>query len=84
MPCTLIDLVAGFSFSFRYTQGFFQLFLGGGGVGANEIGLLGEGKYLSMCKVSGKPQIPPSPGNFNFGPFIRCTLVESGTVFTQT
>ena len=23
-------------------------------------------------------------GNFNFGPFIRRTLVESGTVFAQT
>ena len=26
----------------------------------------------------------PPPGNFNFGPFIRRTLVESGTVFAQT
>ena len=25
-----------------------------------------------------------SPGNFDFGPFIRSNLVESGTVFTQT
>ena len=24
------------------------------------------------------------PGNFNFGPFIRHNLVESGTVFAQT
>ena len=23
-------------------------------------------------------------GNFDFGPFIRCNLVESGTVFAQT
>ena len=25
-----------------------------------------------------------SPGNFDFGPFIGCNLVESGTVFAQT
>ena len=29
-------------------------------------------------------QVLIPPGNFNFGPFIRRTLVESGTVFAQT
>ena len=49
-------------------------------------GLL-EGQYISVCKACGKlggiwGHAPL--GNFDFGPFIRCNLVESNTVFAQT
>ena len=44
------------------------------------------GKYVSMCKACGKLGGSGGTlmGNFDFGPFIRCNLVESGTVFAQT
>ena len=57
--------------------GFFQLFVQVGGVG----------KYVSMCKACGKlggVRGRALPGSFDFGPFIRHNLVESGTVFAQT
>ena len=43
-------------------------------------------KYVSVCKACGKlggskDMLPL--GNFDFGPFIRHNLVESGTVFAQ-
>ena len=49
-------------------------------------GLMG-GKYVSVCKACGK--LGGSGGMlpweiFDFGPFIRHNLVESGTVFAQT
>ena len=45
------------------------------------------GKYVSVCKACGK--LGGSGGMlpreiFDFGPFIRHNLVESGAVFTQT
>ena len=51
-----------------HKDSFSFFFLGGGGGGE------GASTYPP----------PPPPGNFNFGPFIRRTLVESGTVFAQT
>ena len=67
-------------------QGFFQLFAQAGGGGRMRLyGLLEGGKYVSMCKACGKlggSEGMPPPGNF--GPLIRCNLVESGTVFAQT
>ena len=39
-----------------------------------------RGKYVSVCKACGKLGL----GNFDFVPFIRRNLLESGTVFTQT
>ena len=51
-------------------------------------GLCGGGdKYAFTCKACGK--LGGSGGmvtwkNFEFGPFIRSCLVESGTVFAQT
>ena len=53
-------------------------------------GLLGGGgdKYVGICVQSmwqtrGVQGHAP-PGNFDFGPFIRHNLVESGTVYAQT
>ena len=48
--------------------------------------LLG-GKHIFMCKASGKlgqsgGMFPPE--NFDFGPFIRRNLVESGTCMYPT
>ena len=37
------------------------------------------GKHIFVWGVRGHAP----PGNFDFGPFIRNNLVESGTVFTQ-
>ena len=48
--------------------------------------LLG-GKYVSVCKGCGKVRGFGgilSQEIFDFGPFITCNLVESGTVFAQT
>ena len=45
------------------------------------------GKYVFVCKACGKlggSGGHASKGNFDFGPFIRSNLVESGTVFAQT
>ena len=39
--------------------------------------------YVSVCKACGKLGHAPL-GNFDFGPFIRRSLVESGIVFTRT
>ena len=44
----------------------------------------GGGKYVSMCKACGRVRGHVPLGNFDFVPFIRRNLVESGTVFTQT
>ena len=44
-------------------------------------------KHIFVCKACGKlgESLGMLPwGNFDFGPFIRCNLVESGTVFAQT
>ena len=44
-------------------------------------------KHIFVCKACGKlgESLSMLPwGNFDFGPFIRCNLVESGTVFAQT
>ena len=43
----------------------------------------GRDKYILVRKACGKPGRSGGMGNFNFGPFIRHNLVESGTVFTQ-
>ena len=46
-----------------------------------------RGKYVSMHKACGKlggSGGGAPPGNFDFGPFIRCNLMESGIVFAQT
>ena len=63
--------------------------LGGGGGKMRLYELLGGGKYISMCKERSKLQtrevwVHAPPGNFDFGPFIRHNLVESGNVFAQT
>ena len=69
-----------------YSQGFFQLFAQGGG--QNEIvWIIGGGKYVSMCKACGK--LGGSGGMLPWeililDLFIRCSLVEYGTVFAQT
>ena len=50
-------------------------------------GVWGKGKYVSVCKACGKlggSLGACSLGNFDFGPFIRHNLVESGPVFAQT
>ena len=50
-------------------------------------GLLGGGgKYVSVCNVCSKLGGfgACSSRKFDFGPFIRRNLVESGTVFIQT
>jgi len=58
-------------------------------VGAqNEIVLIiGEGQVRihvqSMWQTRGIRRHAP-PGNFDFGPFIRRNMVESGTAFAQT
>ena len=44
---------------------------------------LPKGGQNGMCELLGGGGHAPS-GNFDFGPFIRRNLVESGTVFTQT
>ena len=41
------------------------------------------GKYIFVCKACWVWGHAP-PGNFDFGPIIRCNLMESGTVFAQT
>ena len=49
-------------------------------------GLLGEQVCIcvqSMWQTRGVRGHAPL-GNFDFGPFIRCNLVESGTAFAQT
>ena len=41
-------------------------------------GLLGGGEYISVCNACGKTRGfwgHAPPGNFDFGPFIRCNLV---------
>ena len=47
---------------------------------------MGGGKYESVCKACGKLEGlgHASLGSFEFAPFIRRNLMESGTVFTQT
>ena len=49
-------------------------------------GLGGGGKYVCKAcdKLGGSGGMLPSLGNFDFGPFIRCNLVESGTMHTMT
>ena len=49
---------------------------------------LGQGRQVCICvqikHVANQGiQGYALPGNFDFGPFIRHTLVESGTVFAQ-
>ena len=41
------------------------------------------GKYVSVCKVFGKLGKSGGMLPWNFGTFITCNLVESGTVFTH-
>ena len=50
-------------------------------------GLLGRQVCIvrKACgKLGGSRGMPPPPENFGFGPFIRCNLVGSGTVFAPT
>ena len=50
-------------------------------------GLLGEQVHIcvqSVQQARGGVQGRAPPGNFDFGPFIRRNLVESGTVVAQT
>ena len=59
-------------------------FLPKGGQGQNEIvWIIWRGKQIFVCKacdkLAGSRGMLPW-GNFHFGPFIRCNLVESGTV----
>ena len=46
-------------------------------------GLLGGAPVQNMWQTRGVVGYA-SLGNFDFGPFIGCNLLESGTVFTQT
>ena len=67
-----------------HNQGCFQLFAKGG---AKLVCMdYWRGKYISMCKkcskLGGQGHAPL--GNFDFGPFTRHNLVESGTVFAQS
>ena len=68
-------------------QGFFHLFAQGGG--QNEIvWIIGGSSQVRICVQSmwqtRGVRGHASLGNFDFEPFIRRNLVESGTVFTQT
>ena len=43
------------------------------------------GGSVSVCKMCGKLGGGMLPwGSFDFGAFIRCNLVESGTIFRRT
>ena len=70
-----------------HTTGFLSAFCSRGAK-MRLYGLLGGGgKHIFVCKAWGKLEgsggmLPQ--GNFDFGPFIRRNLVESGTAFTQT
>ena len=96
LPLPLLCLISLFPAEqdvIGFTQGFLQLFaqggwVGGGGAKWDCMDYWGS-KYVhvSMCKACGKLWGRPgacSPGNVDFGPFIRHNLVESWTVFAQT
>ena len=66
--------------------GFLSAFCPRGGGKMRLYGLLGGQvciRVQSMWQTRGVQGHAPL-GNFDFGPFIRCNLVESGTVFAQT
>ena len=69
-----------------YVPGFLSAFWPRGRGKMRLYGLLGRQVCIhvqSMWQTRGVWGHAP-PGNFDFGSFIRCNLVESGTVFAQT
>ena len=73
-------------FSCEDTRVSFSFLSKGGGGKMRLHGLLGEQVCIcvqSMWQTRGVRGHAPL-GNFDFGPFIRCNLVESGTAFAQT